>query len=325
MKVGKLNWTDLKNLIKNNNTIKRDEVRVRSGVGEDCAVVNFGEYECVISTDPITGATKNIGKLAVHINCNDIASSGVEPLGITVTILVPPSTTYEEINKVMKDINEETSKLNVEIIGGHTEVTPVVNQIIVSCTVFGKCLSGTAIASSTAKVGDDIIVTKYLAQEGTSIIANEHEERSRNVLSSDEYNEAINMIESISVVNEGIIASSYGVNSMHDVTEGGILGALWEVAEASNVGFEIIEQDMPIKEITKKICSEFSIDPLRLISSGSMLITCKNGEGLVRLLKKDKINAKIIGKITESKGIMISNGVEKIVTPPETDDLFKIN
>lgn len=324
MEVGKLNWTDLKKLIKSNNTIKREEVRVRSGIGEDCAVVNFGEYECVISTDPITGTTKNIGKLAVHINCNDIASSGVEPLGITVTILAPPSATYEDINEVMREINEETSKLNVEIIGGHTEVTTAVNQIIVSCTVFGRCLSGKAIATATAKIEDDIVVTKYLAQEGTAIIANEYKQRSRNVLNNEEYDEAISMIENLSVVKEGVIAGKYGVNSMHDITEGGVLGALWEVAEASNVGFEVIKDSIPIKEVTKKLCKEFSIDPLRLISSGSMLITCENGEDLVKLLKENKIYAKVIGKITASKGIMVSNGEKIVVTPPETDDLFRI-
>ena len=101
MKVGKLNWDDLKQIIDNNKSVVRDDVRIRSGIGEDCSVINFGEYECVVSTDPITGADKNIGKLAVNINCNDIASCGVEPVGILVTILVPPTATLEDIKNIM--------------------------------------------------------------------------------------------------------------------------------------------------------------------------------------------------------------------------------
>ena len=129
MKTGKLEWKDLKSIINENRGIKREEVRIRSGIGEDCSVVDFGENECVLSTDPITGAISNIGKLAVHINCNDVASSGVEPLGILVTILVPPSSSLEDIKNIMKEISEETKALNVEILGGHTEVTDAVNKI----------------------------------------------------------------------------------------------------------------------------------------------------------------------------------------------------
>ncbi|SHJ69812.1 Hydrogenase maturation protein, carbamoyl dehydratase HypE [Clostridium cavendishii DSM 21758] len=324
MKIGKLNWTDLKNLINRNNTVKREEVRIRSGIGEDCSVVNFGDYECVISTDPITGTTKDIGRLAVHINCNDIASSGVEPLGITVTILAPEDATLEDINKVMQEINEETTKLNVEIIGGHTEVTSAVTRMVVSCTVFGRCISGKAVASSTAEVGDDIIVTKYLASEGTAILANDHKERCEKILTTSEYNEALKMINNISVVKEGVIAGEIGVNSMHDITEGGLLGALWEVCEASDVGFEVNYDKLPIKDVTKKICKEFNINPLKLISSGSMLMTSKYGKDIVKELNKNNIKADIIGKITDSNKVMMYNGEKIYIDAPETDDLFNI-
>ena len=108
MKVGKLNWDDLKAIIDENRGYKREDVRIRSSIGEDCSVINFGDYECIVSTDPITGAESGIGRLAVHINCNDIASSGVEPVGILVTILAPENTTLEQIKQVMNEIHEET-------------------------------------------------------------------------------------------------------------------------------------------------------------------------------------------------------------------------
>jgi hydrogenase expression/formation protein HypE len=324
MKVGKLNWDDLKEIISSNRSVDRADVRIKSGVGEDCSVIEYGDYECVVSTDPITGADSDIGKLAVHINCNDIASCGVEPVGILVTILAPENTTLQEIKEVMRQIDEETKKLNVEILGGHTEVTKAVNKLIVSCTAIGKGKRGSAVATSGAKLNDDIVVTKLLGMEGSAIIVNDYFDYIKDVLSKEEIGEAKGYVDNISVVKEGSIAGRFGVNSMHDITEGGVLGALWEMAEASGVGFKVYKEKMPVSSVTEKICSRLSLDVLRFISSGSMLITTKNGEGLVERLKQNGIIANVIGNITRNKGILVENGVEEEVEPPERDELFTI-
>ncbi len=322
MKVGKLNWDDLKYIIDNSKGAIREDVRIRSGIGEDCSVINFGNYECVVSTDPITGAEKNSGKLAVNINCNDIASCGVEPIGILVTILAPENSSLEDVKNVMKEIGEETKKLNVEILGGHTEVTRAVNKMVISCTVIGKGRKDKAVATSGAKENDDIIVTKLLCLEGTSIVANDHEDKIKSILTYDEILEAKGYLNSLSVVKEGIIAGKFGVNSMHDITEGGVLGALWEVAKASELGFKVYKEKMPVSHITAKICEKYCIDPLRFISSGSMLITAKYGEELVSILKKEGIEATIIGKMVKENGVLVENDIEEEVLPPERDELF---
>jgi hydrogenase expression/formation protein HypE len=324
MKVGKLNWDDLKQIIDGNKSVVRSDVRIRSGIGEDCSVIDFGEYECVVSTDPITGADKNIGKLAVNINCNDIASCGVEPVGILVTILVPKTATLQDIKNIMAEIDEETKKYNVEILGGHTEVTEAVNRIVVSCTAIGKGKKGSAVATSGAKIGDDIVVTKLLCMEGTSIIVNDHLYKVSNVLTLKEIEIAKDYVNSISVINEGCIAGEVGVNAMHDITEGGVLGALWEVAEASDLGFRVYNDKMPISDITYKICDTLHIDPLKFISSGSMLITVTDGKELVDKLNSKGIKATNIGKITESRGILVTDNIERDVLPPTRDELFSI-
>jgi hydrogenase expression/formation protein HypE len=324
MKVGKLSPEDLSRIIKNNKGANRRDVRVKSGIGEDCSVIEYGEYDCVLSTDPITGAESDIGKLAVHINCNDIASCGVEIVGILVTILAPPSSSLEEIEKVMEEIHEEALKLNIEILGGHTEVTNAVNKLIVSCTAIGKGKLGSAVSTSGAKVGDDIVVTKKLAMEGTSIIVNDYFHYVKDVLTNDEIMEAKNYINLISVSAEGQAAGEFGVNSMHDITEGGVLGALWEMALASGVGFKVYREKMPVSKVTQKICCKLGIDVLKLISSGSMLITSRNGEELVKKLALKGIEAAIIGNITKDKGVLVDNNLEYEVMPPERDELFTI-
>lgn len=324
MKEGKLDFDDLRNIILNNKTIKRNEVKVRNDVGEDCTIIDFGEYEGIFSTDPITGASENVGKLAVHINCNDIASSGGEPIGLLVTILAPTSASLEDINKIMNEIDEEAAKINVEIIGGHTEITSAVNKIVISVTVIGKNLKGKSVKTAGAEVDDDIIVTKSIGLEGTHILINDHEERIRKVLSEEEIKFGKSLINQISVLEEGKIGGEFGVSSMHDITEGGLLGGLFEVAMASDKGFKIYKDKVPMLEITKKVCEEFKIDPLRLISSGSMLITTKNGEKLIEKINEKGIGASIIGKICEREGVLVDNKKEIKVEPPKRDELFNI-
>ncbi|PRR80718.1 AIR synthase family protein [Clostridium vincentii] len=324
MKEGKLDFHELREIIINSRKIKRDEVLIRNDVGEDCSVIDFEGYEAMFSTDPITGATENIGKLAVNINCNDIASSGGEPIALLVTILAPVTSTLKEINYVMKEISEEAAKINVEIIGGHTEVTSAVNKLIISITVIGKNKKGESIKTAGALEDDDIIVTKNLALEGTAILATDYEERAKKVLNNQELKEAKDLIKYISVLDEGRIGKEIGANSMHDITEGGLLGALFEVAMASSKGFLVYEDKLPFLESTKKIAKEFSIDSLRLISSGSMLITTSKGEEMIKALTSNGIKATLIGKVTRSKGILVSNGVELEVKEPERDELFNI-
>ncbi|KOA18253.1 hydrogenase expression/formation protein HypE [Clostridium homopropionicum DSM 5847] len=325
MKIGKLSWDDLSKIIDNNKGNLRDEVRIRSGIGEDCSVVSFGEYECVLSTDPITAADNNIGRLVVHINANDIASCGAEPIGILVTVLSPPCSQLEDIYNVMREINEEAKKLNMEILGGHTEVTDSVNKIVVSCTVIGKAKAGKAVATSGAKAKDHIIVTKKLCLEGTAILINDYYDLVKGVLTDKEIKEAKAYVDSLSVVAEGKIAGEFGVNSMHDITEGGVLGALWEVAKGSSLGFKIYKDRLPISEITVKLCDLFNIDPLKFISSGSMIITCSDGYALVDKLKNSGIEATVIGEVIQGAKILVDNNNEFNVLPPERDELFNIS
>lgn len=323
MKEGKIPPELLKSLVFNNIKVRSKEVIMRPEIGEDCAAIDFGGYACVLSTDPITGAEKGAGTLAIHISCNDVATSGVRPVGIMVTILAPPEASEGDIKRVMEEAGEAASKLGVEIIGGHTEVTSAVNRIVISTTALGKVLKDKIVSSSGAQIGDDVIMTKWAGLEGTSIIAADKEKALLGKLLPEDIEAAKSFIEHISVVEEGVTAGEFGANSMHDVTEGGILGAAWEVAESSNKGIDILIDEIPVQEVTRKLCNIFEIDPYRLISSGSMLITSKNGAELIRILKDKGIPAAIIGRITEQGRNIIRKGETLPLSPPDVDELFK--
>lgn len=323
MEEGKIPSELLRKLVFDNIKVKNADVILRPEIGEDCTAIEYGDYACVLSTDPITGADKGLGALAVHISCNDVASSGVKPLALLMTIMAPVGTTAEDINTVMQEAGEAAAELDVEIAGGHTEITSAVNRMIVSTTAIGKVLKHKLVKTAGAQAGDDVIITKWAGLEGTAILANDREEELKSKLAPEELERAKALSKHISVVKEGVLAGEFGANSMHDVTEGGVLGAVWEVAESSGTGIEIELEKIPVLHETRKICSIYSIDPYRLISSGSMVITCSKGRELVEKLGNIGVPAAIIGKITSHGRYLIEGGRKAELQPPGADELFK--
>lgn len=323
MRIGKLTNEQLKSVVLSRLPKKRD-VLLRSGVGEDCAALDFNGEACVMSTDPITGATENIGRLAISISCNDVASSGAQPEAALVTLLIPPCSTLAEIEKVIEGLTHEADEQGIDIIGGHTEVTDAVTRIVASITVIGRIKSDKLIKSSGARPGDSIIMTGYAATEGTYIIASERREVLQHIFSGDDEKAIEKLGGKISIVKEGLIAGALDASAMHDVTEGGVYGAVYELCEASGAGCELYKDKIPMLDVTKKICSHLNIDPYRLIGSGSMLITTGDPGKMISELKKADINAAVIGSITAGGIYIYENGNKKPLEPPEADELFSI-
>lgn len=325
MKIGKIPESTLKKVILEQLGTKREEVLIGPGIGEDCAALKLKEGEVfVLSTDPITGAAEEAGRLAVHVTANDLISSGAEPIGLMLTVLLPPKTKEKELRQLSSEVQEECRKLGIAVIGGHTEVTDAVRKPLISVTGVGKVKEDQLLSTKGARPGQDIIVTKYIGLEGTGIIAREQEDLLRKRFSGEFLDEAKACLEYVSVVPEGKIAGAYA-SAMHDITEGGIYGALWEVAQASGVGLEVTIEDIPVKQHTVELCEFFDLNPYQLISSGSMLITTDHGNALVRALEQEGIKASIIGRTTDSKDkIIYRDGKAASLEAPKQDELYKI-
>ncbi len=324
MEIGKVPNELLEKLVFKNITYKREEVLARPGIGEDTGVMDFGNDLCVVSTDPITGATTGIGTLAIHVSCNDAATRGAEPVGILMTILCPPGTTEEELEQVMIDAGKAASEEKVEIIGGHSEITDAVTRIVVSTTVIAKLSRENFKDYDDIKVGDKIVMTKWMGLEGTHILAHDIEERLAECLSAEELDEAQSYGKYLSVVKDGLIGRKNGVVYMHDITEGGVFGAVWEAGEAVGKGILLYEDNLPIKEVTQKICDCISIDPKKLISSGSMIMIVNedNLASLVEELELEGIKATVIGEVTENGIKVRTNGEITPILPPGSDELY---
>lgn len=324
LEVGKIPNDILEKLLDEFTDPIRPEVLTKPGIGEDCAALDLSGDLCVVTTDPITGADDEIGTLGIHIALNDLASAGAEPVGLLVTILAPPGTELETVANLTRQMKAVSSAMKVDIIGGHTEVTDAVTRMVLSITAIGRTRTKKLVSTKGAKPGDSIIMTKYAACEGTAILAWLFEEELTREFGEEFVNSSKSLLNNISVVKEGLLASRYGASSMHDVTEGGVLGAAWEMGTASGYGLEIYKDRIPILEETRRICSFLSIDPLKLISSGSMLITTPNGEELIKILNRNDIKASEIGRITFGREFLLTDGDNSVkITPPESDELYK--
>lgn len=326
MEIGKVPENVLKRSVFKQIKHYRPEVILHPGVGEDCAAIATSEDEVLVfSTDPITGASKGMGALAVHITANDLASSGAEPVGILTCIILPPRTREKKLKDLMEEISLACRALNIEIMGGHTEVSDVVNRPLITVTGVGKVKKDKIVSTGGLQPGDDLVMTKWAGLEGTSIIASEKQEELEKRLPTQLIETAKAMKEQISVLPEAKIAVELGVSAMHDVTEGGIFGALWEMGEAAGVGIIADLKKIPIRQETIEICELFDINPYMLISSGCMLIGTSQGNLLAEELQKQGIPAVVIGRATEGNDRIIVNGEEqRFLEPAGSDQLYKI-
>ncbi len=289
-----------------------DTVILGPQIGEDAAVIDMGKTALVVTTDPITFASDNIGYYSVVVNANDIATTGANPRWFTATILLPEAmTTINEVDSVFKQINTACAMLNISLIGGHTEITYGLERPIVVGQMIGEVEKDKVVKTGGAKKGDYILLSKGIAIEGTSVIAREKENY---LVSHGIPKDLINRAKAflfdpgISISEEARIAFQTGyVNSMHDITEGGLANGLHEMAIASGVKIEVDEKYIPIYEESRIFCSLFGIDPMGVIGSGALLISA-NSLGAHKILEEAHLKGIRIVKI----GHVYSGGVPSV-------------
>lgn len=298
MKSGKLPNKILSELLEDLD-IKDKRVKVGPKIGEDAAAIDIGDKYLLVKTDPITFTSDNLGWYLVNVNINDICTMGGDPKWLLVTLLFNPETTQKQIKVIFDGIKNACKKMNISLVGGHTEITPQVKSPIAVGCLLGEVPKNQLIKTSGAEIGDDVLITKFIGLEGTSILANDI--KSKNLkIDNQIIDNAINFLYNpgISVLLESKIArNTIKITSMHDPTEGGLITGLEELALASNKGMTINYDKIPIKNETEIICKKLNLDPLGLISSGSLIITCnpKNTEKLINKISTSKINITKIG------------------------------
>jgi hydrogenase maturation factor len=259
-------------------TFDDPSVLINPGVGEDIAAIDVADEEIlVLKSDPITFATDAIGRYAVLINANDIATSGAVPHWFLATCLFPTGMTAAEIIAVMDDLNNVCRSQGITLCGGHTEITDAVNRPVITGMMSGTVTRDRLIDKGSMTTGDQVLLTKGVAVEGTAIIAREFGDRLREMGMPDEDIRAAGaFLSKVGILEEARIAAESGaVHAMHDVTEGGLATALEELGTAGGHRLHINRDAIPVYPQTRTICRLLGIDPFGLIGSGSLLICCR--------------------------------------------------
>jgi len=279
-------------------------------VGEDAAVIDFdasSDRLLVVKSDPITFATDQIGFYAVNICANDLAVTGATPRFFLPTVLLPAGVAdFEMARAIFDQIGQACRALGIVVAGGHSEVTPSVNQPVVSGAMLGEALRTHYVRSGGCQVGDVVLLAGAIPIEGTSIIAREM----RNHLLDDGWNateldEAANYLFSpgISVLKPALAAAHAGlVTAMHDPTEGGLATGIAELAMASETSVEIDLDRIPIPDLSRRLCAAFDLDPLGALASGALLATAapQHVDALLRLWSAIGWPAVVIGRVVAS-------------------------
>jgi len=283
-----------------------DRITTPARAGIDFAAVRAGSGYIVISADPVTGVSKEIGRYAMRVSANDVATCGHRPQFAESVILLPEGSTSRHVSDIARQVHESAKKLGIAIVGGHTEVTPRLSHPIVVITAF--CYVDDYVTSGDGMPGDTIMMTKTAGLEGTAVLGGSKR-----------------FLDGLSVVDEAVTAYGTGcVHAMHDCTEGGVLGAVFEMSFASGLGFELEEGRVPVAPETAKLCREYAIDPLRLIGSGSLLLSVEKGkeQQVVKALSPTRVTA--VGTFEKSgRSLVRKDGRVTTLREAPEDELWR--
>lgn len=301
MRFGKLTTGELEKQVLSKLSRIRPEVEAGAAIGEDCALLSIPD-RILVSSDPITAGVDltETGALCVSVCCNDVAANGGEPVAMTLTIIMTPSSTPSDVGKIMDGATARAKELGVEIVGGHTEFSDCVTRPIICGTAIGRTKK--PIMKDDFRPGDKIMVTKSLALEGTCLLVGEK----RPELTAEESATIAKFGKMLDVGRESVAVRVLAeVKAMHDATEGGVLGAVAEICSNAKLGSLLYEEKMPVDALTKRLCADYGVDPLRLLSSGSMIIVASDPAVVHRTLDEIGIEVTEIGEVTESGNLLV--------------------
>ncbi|MCM1254116.1 MAG: AIR synthase family protein [Clostridium sp.] len=304
---------------------KREEVICGAGIGTDCAVLAFGQdEETVLSTNPVSAPIDGVCTYGIYKALNNIAAAGAEPVAVMLAAMLPENTEESGLQDMMRQAEEICTRYQIQVIGGHTEVTGIVKMPTLTVTGIGKRKAGGETSAYTVKPGQDVIISKWIALEGTVRIAKEHREELLTRYPAKMIDKAAAFEKLLCVIPEAATAGESGVSGMHDASQGGIFGALWEMAQRAGVGLEIDLRKLPVRQETIEICEFYDINPYELASGGCLIMTAQDGSGLVKTLEKKGIPAVIVGRTTAGNDRVLLNEEERrFLEPPKTDQLYR--
>lgn len=318
MKIGKISNTILKRtVLKTISGLYNSYVPEKNKVGLDANKIYID------AQSPVLMAT-DCGIEPVYTVVNNICARGGKPICIQCSIVLPQNFREIRLRKIMEELSNDCRSLGLAIAGGHTQVSASVSEPVISVTGIGIIEDDKEmIQSNKALVSEDIVLTKWIGIGGIRNIITYSKEEILSKYNMDFIDKAMGNKEDMSILPEVEIVKKAGVHCMHDVSQGGIFAALWDMAEASGVGIDIDLRKIPVKQEVIEICEMYDINPYQLQSAGCLLMTFTDGYGIVNILANEGIEASVIGKIISGNDKIVHNLDEvRYLDLPKQDSLY---
>ncbi len=326
MKIGRVSEAVLKRSMLKPLQFQREEALLCPSAEEMCFGIKCGKDEEILLSNAVYyGSEKDLGVFALAQVVNDLATRAAKTVGVSVNIMLPPYAYESRLKSMTEHIEQAGSTCGVQVLCAHAEVSPAISKAIVYMTGVGILKKGDLIRSNMGKAGQDIVLLKWIGLEGTFRAMREKETELANRFVPS-FLSQIQQLESELISTEAIgIAKEHGVAAMQQITSGGILATLWEMAEGSGVGLEVDMKKMAIRQETVEICEFCHLNPYQLTSVGSVLIFTEHGEELVRKYEEMGVQAALLGQTTSDIARVILGGEEKrFLDKPAADELLKI-
>jgi hydrogenase expression/formation protein HypE len=315
----------------------RKELLVGPQHGVDAGILDLGNGRVMaITTDPFfivpEYGWERAAWFAVHILASDITTTGFAPEYMSIDLNLPMSITRDELEKMWTAVHRECEKLGITVITGHTAKYNGCNYPMVGgCTMMATGDKNSYVTPAMARPGDAVIITKGAAIEAAGIFAVTFKDRIAKQYGTQFANDAEEIFYMMSTVEDALTLASIGVRdngitAMHDATECGVYGGLYEIAQASRVGMVIEKEKIILSDRIHKICSMFGMDPYISISEGTLLATCRPEKVAAALeaLRIKGIEAAVIGETTAEAGevYLVEKGIKKKLEHPRVDPFW---
>lgn len=315
MKVGKVSDTILSRaVLKPVNTVRTTQVE-RLDIGQDAGGIKLEDMELLTASA--------CGYMPLIKAVNNIYAAGGVPLGVSDCIVMNEEAREIRLREVIAGLTRQVAVTGVPVTGGHTTVSGSVSAPVVTVTAAGvRKQKRAAIAP-----GQSIIMTGYIGLSGVRQLIDRYSDRAGEVYSRDYIAEAYGSDEELYIGNIVNILRENNISCyMHDVSEGGILGALWDMCEYGHTGLEVDIRSIQVKQEIIEICELFNINPYELESMGCLLMTSQQDCDIIDVLNNHNIEACVIGRITKgNQKILRNRDEERFLELPKQDALYGID
>jgi hydrogenase expression/formation protein HypE len=316
---------------------KNDKVIVGPQHGVDVGIIEIGNQAVSLTCDPVfivpEYGWERAAWFAIHIIASDSVTSGLKPAYLSIDLNLPMTITKDQLTIMWDTIHKECQRMGINIITGHTaRYADCHYPMVGGATIIGIGGLDEYVTPRLAKAGDKIIITKGPAIEASGIFATMFPKLLEEKFGSNFSRKAQEIFYKMSVVEDGMTAVGVGrrdegVTAMHDATECGVWGGIYEIGQSSGLGVRVEQDKIVMEECVTEICRHFGIDPYSSISEGTLILTCRahKADKIVEALTKKGIKASIVGELTrpENGMVLVKGGKEGKLEHPIVDPFWK--